>query len=819
MTDSPPSVGPLAYLGLFFVSLATLMYEVLLTRIFSLTMWYHLAFVAVSIAMFGMTVGAILVYLRPATFTQARTKYHLAVSALLFAFAAVASFLTHLSVPVLMGKNVFTLAGLCSVAFTYAVIAVPFVLSGICISLALTRFPGRVSRLYAADLAGAAAGTVLLTIVLGITDAVTTVAVVAALAALGSLLFALDSRLKWTALVSVVTCLAFAAFSVVHTRRVNEQRPLVRISWIKGRAAQQPLYETWNSFSCVRVVGDPDKPKSPFGWGLSSVCPPQKIRELRLTIDGTAATPLTHFTGDLSAVNYLRYDVTNLAHYLRPQSDVLVVGSGGGRDILSALVFRQKSVVGVEINGAILETVNERFGDFTGHLDKIPGVTFINDEARSYIATQAGKWDILQISLIDTWAATAAGAFVLSENSLYTREAWRLFLDHLTPRGILSVSRWYFGQLPGETYRITALGSAALMDMGVADPRKHLMVVAARKGPSAEVVGEDAPDGVATLLVSREPFSAEDVDRIEELAKQMKFDLMLSPRAAGDATFEGIASGERLWDVVDQCVLNIAPPTDDSPFFFQMLRFRDFLKAGSRWRSRAMVSLNLRAVAVLGALLVTVVVLTLACIIVPLALTAKRPALKGTASLFVYFGSIGLAFMLVEISQMQRLIVFLGHPIYGLCVVLFTLLLASGLGSYSTRGVEPESVGRSGKLRFALLVAVLLVSGLMTPMVSVAFRGSSTPVRILVAAGILFPMGFCMGTAFPLGMKLAAARAPGVTAWLWGVNGATSVCASVFAIVISLTAGISASFWLGLAFYLLASLAFFLAAKPMRMAA
>jgi predicted membrane-bound spermidine synthase len=196
-------------------------------------------------------------------------------------------------------------------------------------------------------------------------------------------------------------------------------------------------------------------------------------------------------------------------------------------------------------------------------------------------------------------------------------------------------------------------------------------------------------------------------------------------------------------------------------------------------------------------------VLTSLCIIVPLALTTERATLAGGLPLFGFFASIGLGFMLIEISQMQRLIIFLGHPTYSLSVVLFALLVASGIGSYLSGWLPAR-----GGMLFGLLLAVLTVFGGASGSVIGAFQDSTTPVRILAAVAILFPPGLLMGTAFPLGMRLAAARAPALTPWLWGVNGAMSVCASVLAVVIALSWGIAAAFWTGVGCYLLAGMAF-----------
>ena len=341
-----------------------------------------------------------------------------------------------------------------------------------------------------------------------ITDGPTAVIVVACLASASSVFFALDQRLPAASgrrLLCSLCCLGSLPSLIRPWFR--EQFPLLRLLWVKGNLEPRPLYEKWNSFSRIRVWGDPAEASAPFGWSLSNTYPAERtVRQLFLDIDALAGTVLTAFNGDLNEIEHLKYDVTNLVHYLRPGSRVFVIGTGGGRDILSALAFEQKAVMGVEINKEIIRAVNGRFGDFTGHLDRDPRVTFVNDEARSYITRVADRFDIIQSSLIDTFAATAAGAFVLTENSLYTVDAWKTFLEHLTPRGVLTFSWWYLGDKPSEIYRLTSLATASLSRLGITDPRRHIVVVRHMNNPIR---------GVGTLLVGREPFSAQDLDLLE----------------------------------------------------------------------------------------------------------------------------------------------------------------------------------------------------------------------------------------------------------------------------------------------------------------
>ena len=802
MSDAPPRAGAPTFAGLFLVTLSTLSYQLLLTRTFSVTMYYHFAFVAISVTMFGMAVGALLVFLRPHVFQLERTDRHLATAASAFAITIVLSYLTHLAIPFLLESS---LVAIYALVFTYAALSVPFIASGVVVSLALTRFPSQVSALYAADLAGAALGCLVVGPVLRWTDAPTAVLATAALAAVGAALFSRSAGLyaphvagaKAPAYTALATLLAMAA--VTHGIAARSNAAWLRLVWVKGQYEARPLVEKWNSFSRVRVIGDPNKLVRPSGWGLSATLPADlRVRELHLDIDSYAGTELTAYQGDPAAVEHLKYDVTNVVHYLRPESRVIVVGTGGGRDVLSALAFGQPAVTGVEINEGILDLVNRRFGDFTGHLDRNPRVRFVNDEARSYIARSPDRAGIIQISLIDTWAATASGAFVLTENSLYTVEAWRAFLEHLAPRGMLSVSRWYYADRPGEVYRMASLASTTLAQMGVSRPGDHYAIVRARPARST-----NAPDGIGTMLVSRDPLSPSDLDALEAVAARLGFEVVQSPRRSADETFAALADAGRMPRAIAENDLNIAAPTDDTPFFFHMLRLRDVFDT-ARWRDQGIVRFNMTAVGVLGVLLATVVVLTGACIGVPWVVAgSKDPALRdGAGTHLAYFAAIGFGFMLVEISQVQRLTIFLGHPVYSLSVVLFSLLVASGAGSLSTgRAAERPHTGR---LRITMLLAVLVIFGAVTPAAVRSFAAASTPVRIAVSVAILAPLGFFMGMAFPIGLARAMRDRPALAPWLWGINGAASVCASVLAVVIALGAGISAAFWAGVVCYAVA---------------
>jgi spermidine synthase len=776
--------------GLFFITLATMMLEILLTRIFSVTMWYHFAFVAISLAMFGMTVGALKVYRHPELYDETSTKRQMALSALWFAITAIVSVLAHVLVPF---RSQPTLA-VVWIAVTYFVLAFPFYFSGVCVCAALTKFPRSVSGLYAADLFGAAMGCIVLIYVLRVTDAPTAVVLVGLLGCIGAVLFAADAAERRLRTASLILGTAFGIFVIINTILAQNQASLLRLTWAKGEHEPPSLYEKWNSFSRITVRGDANTPSKVITEGISVTYPTDRpYRQLHLKIDSDAETTLTALDrGSIDDLDYLRYDVKNLVHYVRSDAKVLIVGAGGGRDVLSALLFQQKSVRAVEINQNILNTVNGRFGDFTGHLDRNPKVTFVNDEARSYLARTDERFDILEASFIDTWAATAAGALTLTENSLYTVECWNLFLHRLTPDGVLSFSRWYLPGLPAEAYRLTSLAAAALRANGVADPRSHILLV---RNFRQDLHGE--PIGAATILIGKKPFTSVEIDRIEAISRQMQFDVILSPRFALDPVFAALATGQDTGEVIESLPVNVSAPTDNSPFFFYMMKFRNLLHLKELVQD-SNAAIYATSGAVVGVLLLFVTVPTLICILLPLR-SMQKEVLRGVLPHLLFFAAIGLGFMLIEISQMQRLIVFLGHPTYALSVVLFALLLSSGLGSFATQKVTQAS--RGAVTRMLLLLVAMFVFGVLTPYATSAFASSVNAVRIAVAAGILFPLGFFMGMAFPLGLKLASSQIDELTPAFWGVNGATSICGSVLAAAIAMNAGIASTFWSGFVCY------------------
>jgi hypothetical protein len=789
LTATPPR-GSANWLvtGLFFVTLATLMLEVLDTRLLSVLTWYHLSFLAVSVAMLGMAAGAVFVFVASDWFSRERTARLLPGVAIAFALTLPISHVTNLVIPfpVVRGGSAAEIAAL---AVSTLVLTIPFIVSGIAVTMALTRTSDRVGLLYGADLLGAAAGCLAIIWLLELTDITSTALATAAAAAIGAWCFARYNGLPGRgSLLLGAALIACAALNARADHPLGVIYPKSRGLWMDERSLD---YSAWNAHSNV-IVRIPAT-SAPFLWGPSKNPPQTPVRAALAAIDGDAGTVITHWDGKPASLDWVQYDVTSLPYRLR-KGNAAIIGVGGGRDVLTAIWAGNPSITGIEINEALVGILQQRYRSVTKIAD-YPGVTLVHDEARSYLTRAPGRYDVLQMSLIDTWAATGAGAFTLSENGLYTREGWQVFLRALTPSGIFSVSRWYDPAAASETTRLLSLGVGALLDFGLAEPRRHLVLVTRER--------------VATLMVSAAAFTEEDGRRLREISDEHGFAIQVSPwNDGGDQALNRIAaarSHDELAAATSHPQFDFSPPTDKRPFFFNMLKPRALLSREGAG-SGGVVSGNLRATRTLIALCGVAAVLVIAIIGWPLAKAGRPQAPPGLFSAaLAYFAIIGLAFMFIQIPFLQRFSVYLGHPTYTFSIILFLMILCAGLGSFASERIDAERSRRLVLLPAGIGVAVLVEALLLQPAVQ-ATVSWGLAARTLVVALFIGPLAFALGFCFPIGLRLVGRRAPALTAWMWGVNGACGVMASIVAVMISMWLGIQVNLLLAAALYLLLAL-------------
>jgi spermidine synthase len=497
---------------------------------------------------------------------------------------------------------------------------------------------------------------------------------------------------------------------------------------------------------------------------------------------------------DLSNAQYLKYELTALGYPLqRPGFRALVIGPGGGRDLASALVFGARQVDAVEINPIIADDVmRERFREYSGGVYTNPRVKIIVDDGRSYVRRTSERYDLIQASLVDTWAATAAGAYTLTENTLYTVDAFTDYLDHLTPDGVLTITRWVFDGL-----RLVSLAQDACARRGWRADERLLIV---RFGK------------VATFILKRSPFTAAEVDRTVDAAQRLGFEVIYAPgrealwRNAHEDVIDGTSTIDyaRLITAPDRDDFfrryksDVRPTTDDRPFFFHTTKLTNQLDVAF---GRTMLFGN--GLSALLTLLGVSLTLTVGFLIVPL-LVADRGCVhpRGWLAWLLYFSSLGAGFMLFEVCVLQRFVLLLGHPVYSLTVTLFSLLLGTGIGAAWSRTFDESTLPRRVPLALMAIATLGLVVMLAaTPLVMWAIP-FTRPARIAIAVAVLVPIGVVLGVPMPSGLRLLAGRAPDLVPWAWGMNGALSVVGATLAIFIAMNWGFSVTLLAAAATYL-----------------
>lgn len=782
------------------------MTELALTRIFSVTMYYHFAFLAISIALFGLSASGVYVFLARRRLLSRPVPGLLAAHALAYALATTVSLAVLVRLRVGLNYSVRNLVLMLTV---YALAALPFLTGGAVITLAISRLAGRINLVYAADLLGASAGCLLLLPLLDRLGAPGVVLATVSLAAAAAICFA---GLRARRFVSVALLLLVIPWTLHLTRLVSFD-----ISVTKGHEHDTVLFSKWNSFSRVAVYD-----RKHGDWSLSPTYTGSMPDTRFMDIDSAASTPIIGFQGNLGDVRYLGAELTSLGYYLAPGNgaldakdiltadgttpgrnrsgfSTLVIGPGGGRDLLSALVFGASRVDGVEINPIIARDVmQDRFRGFSGNLYHRPDVRIFVEDGRSFVRRSPEKYDVIQASLVDTWAATAAGAYTLTENSLYTVEAFEDYLDHLSDRGLLTVTRWVLDGL-----RLVSLAQEACERRGLTASNRLAIV---------------QHDKVATFILKKSPFTEAEVEQLRRVATALRFTLLYAPGLPAPAVLAPTGTGHweaargtpndyaRLILAPDRHAFyarygyDITPTTDDRPFFFHTTKPKDQLSVAF---GRSMLFGN-----GLSALMTLIAIsggLVLLFIVGPMALNGRSLLGTGWPAWLAYFGLLGAGFMLIEVALLQRFVLLLGHPVYSLTVTLFSLLLGTGVGSLVSRRIEHGHVRSRALLALLAVAAVGLVAmSVLGPVIRVAIT-ASLPARALIAVALLFPVGLLMGLPLPAGIRLLDRHRPELLPWAWAMNGALSVLGATLAVFIAMNWGFSVTMITGAALYLLAA--------------
>jgi SAM-dependent methyltransferase len=823
--------------GISAVSFSTLLLELAATRLFSVILFYHFAFLAISVALLGLGAGGVFAHLRRERLARRGTRSLAARLCAMNAVAIVAVLEVVLHLPISLDVS---RANFLKLTVLYLVTAIPFFLTGLLFSVVYARESGHIGQLYGADLGGGALACLAVVPILNLAGGPNAILIVALGMAVASVVWAEErtARMVGASLATLLVALTAANYSgklidVVYAKGLRRDP-----SWVE--------FARWNAISRVEV---------------------DQIEDAKyVVIDADATTAIMnldpHVPRGSPEWNQLMSAAPAVVNALRPEGSYAIIGPGGGVDVLRAVAGGSKNVTAIEINPLIANTVmRKRYAGYAYHLYQIPEVHLHVADGRSWIRNSNEKYDVIQMTLVDTWASTAAGAFALSENNLYTVEAFQEYFDHLKPDGILAITRWEFAE-PREALRVVTQEIMALREVGVGKPAGHFVVLSD---------GEPTTDGrPMVVLAKREPFTVSETDAVLQALHQNPnlwalylphyFDVSpkgtpqqqatgqellrssLSPCILVDdkGTLVACSDDQRAkigalsrralhiafhrpfvyaidpqtWppdsqrpfdaafrDFIQEYPYNISPVTDDAPFFFFTMKTSTVLRNIVAGTGRGMDWKNNLGVVVLGMLLVISFVAVLAFLILPLAL---QPGARGPGEWPLrYFVAVGLGYILVEIAFIQRFVLFLGHPTYALTVVVFLLLLSSGAGSLTARRwlQDPRRV----RWVLAAITAALTALVFLLPWILGAWIGLPFPAKLAVSALLLIPVGFAMGMPFPTGLRQLAERGQGGVEWAWAMNAGASVLGSALAMAIAIHFGIAATLASGAAAYLMAA--------------
>ena len=833
------------FIAIGLLSACVLAYEVLLTRLFSIVLWYHFAYMIISAAMLGYGAsGTVLTLLKGKITPHFGAVYVMAAAAL--AVLMPSAFLLAQQVPFNPLELLWGNTQPAKLLAVYLLMMLPFFCGGLGIGLVFSHFGKQASRIYASDILGAGAGSLG---VIGVLFLVPPQQVLSALTALALLAAAIavvelkvrprhgaaeptgagvaashllpqtanfvgnvsKVRPKWLMEVFVgLAVLAAVALSGIQVHS-SDYKDLSQAMNIAGARVIEERTSPLGQIAVVENTRVPLRHAPGMSLNATSEPPPQ----LGVFVDGDGPSALTKFDGNLAPLAYLDQITSALPYHLlgsheqnRPR--VLVLGAGPGSDVLQALYHGSVAVDAVELNRNVADLVRQRFRDYAGKLYEQPGVQVYEAEARGFVNASDKRYDLIQVALLDSFGTASAGLYGLSENYLYTVEALQAYLNRLTPGGMLAVTRW-LTLPPRDALKLFATAVAALERSGVSNPAARLVMIRGWK--------------TVTLLVKNSAFTASEIAAVKEFCRTRSFDLAYYPGMRADEAnrynilsqpyfFDGAVAllGTQRQDFIDRYKFYIEPATDDRPHFFRFFKWNSAAELFALREQGGMPLLDW-SYPLLVATLVQAFAASVLLILAPLALSRCRRTLP-TAPVALYFLAIGFAFMFMEIAFIQKFVLFLAHPLYAVAVVLCAFLVFAALGSWMGgswlaghwQGSRWQAANKVTLAVIAMGVLTLLYLAIL-PGLFQALIHLPDAAKIIISVALIAPLAMCMGVPFPTAMTRLANTAEETIPWAWAINGFASVVGAVLATLLAIHMGFAAVILLAVLVYAIACVA------------
>ncbi|MEA1890169.1 MAG: SAM-dependent methyltransferase [Pseudomonadota bacterium] len=789
MPQRPP------YLSVALVSGAALAYEILLMRLFSIIQWHHFSYMIIGLALLGYGFSGTFVsifqhWLKP------RFKYVYPASLLLFGLTSVASFMLAQTLPFNAELILWDYRQVGYLLIIFLLLSLPFFFAATAICLTFMQYSGQVSRIYAWDLAGAGLGSLLVIGLLFVVFPQNALLVIGALGLVSLLVASVELRIKKLKPIFVVLglssmLLALAAASLdLHMSPYKSLPQTLRVS------GTEVIEQDSSPFGLISIV---DSAATPFRHapGLSLGSTEEPLPQLGIFTDGDNMTVITKAAEEPSQVAYLDQVTSALPYHLADPDSVLIVGAGGGTDILQALYHSKQhhsiSVIdAVELNPRLIDIVGARYSDFNGNLYQRDGVSVQAGDVRGFLSQNRKKYDLIQLSLMDAFNASASGLYALNEDYLYTIEALKQYMDHLVPGGQLALTRWV-KMPPRDTLKLFATAIDALSMLGVDKPAEQLALIRSWQ--------------TSTLLIRNGAFTEQDIQKIRDFSDERSFDVAFAagmPLPKGsynqlatpwfqNGTLALLSDSQEQY--LEDYKFDLEPATDDKPYFHHFTKWSSLPEIFSL-RDRGGMQLIewgyvVLVLTLLLAAILSVVLITLPLLVLPRSSVADKAAVSKTR-VILYFLLIGIAFLFMEIAFMQKFILFLHHPLYSFAVTLAAFLVFAGLGSYLSAKLS-QHYNRRTILKGSLTGIVLISLSYIFLLDELFMWLSVIPVffKILLTTLLVAPLALLMGMPFPLALSSLADRAQSLIPWAWGINGCASVISASLATLLAIHFGFS----------------------------
>ncbi len=800
-SDSSPPVY-----SVLLISAAALGYEVLLMRLFSIVQWHHFAYMVISLALLGYGAsGTFLTFMRDRLVTRFDKAF--TVNASLFGISAVGCFLLAQRLPFNTLEMFWDPRQWLLLLLSYLLLFIPFFFAANCVCLTFARFGEQIPRIYAFDLVGAGLGALGVVLALYLQSPLGLLQTVAALGPAAACLALLENGMtrRWRDAVPYLALALVIGLMPGHWVKL-QQSEYKSLSQTLRIPEARILEERSSPLGLITLIESPRVPlRLAPGLSLNSTGEPPP--QLGIFIDGEGPSAITRFDGRRESLTYLDYQTSALPYHLGTPQRVLILGMGGGSGILQATYHDTNQIEAVEINPQLIDLFRRDYADYSGWRRLQRNTRIHLAEARGFITAGDERYDLIQISLLDSANAASGGVYALNESFLYTREGIAEYLRHLQPGGLLSITRW--ARLPPrDGLKLFATAIDALRLSGIPDPARRLLLI---RGWNT-----------STLIVKNGEVNSRDVQRLISFCRDRSFDMAYYPGISPEQTnqynilpepyfYQGAMAllGSAPETYLDRYKFDIRPATDDRPYFFNFFKWAILPEILSMYRQGGISLLEL-GYPILILTLIQALLVSIVLILLPLAFI-KRGKVHTRQNyswrVMTYFTAIGLAFLFIEIAFIQKFILFLAHPIYAIAVVLSGFLIFSGMGSH----FAGRLAGQGGRRPIFLVVLALGLIALgylwLLPALFSWLADISTLAKMGVTLLLIAPLAFCMGMPFPLGLSQVAENTPRLVPWAWGVNGCASLISAILATLLAIHYGFTWVVLSAVALYLVAAMA------------